>query len=333
MKKIFLMIAIAIFIAAGKKDVQSMDYVTLSGKITNMSSDSLIIAKSKILKKIKVNSDGTFSDTLKITEGSYILFDRKAKTRVYLKNGYDLKLTVDAKQFDETIKYKGQGEAPNNYFAERQRLEMKRFPSNALAASRPEFESNIKGLNEELSSLLAGTKDLPPAFVEDQKKEFQSMIKVTNSMYEEKQKLLVLTGKESPKFKDYESIAGANVSLDDLKGKYVYIDLWATWCGPCRAEFPFLKEIESKYHGRKIAFVSISIDRMQDLEKWKKMVAKEQLSGMQLFAKGDQTFTKEYMVNGIPRFILIDPKGYVVDADAPRPSDKSLVKLFDSLGI
>src|SRR5690606_24488004 len=69
----------------------------------------------------------------------------------------------------------------------------------------------------------------------------------------------LVKGNPSPKF-NYENHKGGTTSLDDLKGKFVYIDVWATWCGPCKAEIPFLKEVEKKYHGKNIEFVSISID-------------------------------------------------------------------------
>lgn len=327
------MLAIAIAVAAGKKDTP-VEYVTLSGKITNKNSDSLVIAQREIIKKIKVNSDGTFSDTLKVKEGSYVLFDGKENTNIYLKNGYDLKITLDAKQFDQTIKYTGKGESENNYLADRARLEKNILDfDNLMTLSSLGFETKIKSVNTELSSLLIGSKDMDSIFVEDQKRDIESLIRYISEIYDSKQKLLDFKGKESPKFKDYENFSGGNASLDDLIGKYVYIDLWATWCGPCRAEIPFLKEVESKYHNKNIVFASISIDRKKDYEKWRKMVIDDKLSGMQLYAKEDQAFISEYMVMGIPRFILIDPKGYIVSADAPRPSDKSLLELFKSLGI
>lgn len=75
-------------------------------------------------------------------------------------------------------------------------------------------------------------------------------------------------GMPSPKFVDYENCAGGTSSLDDFRGKYVYIDVWATWCGPCRGEIPHLQKVEHKYHGKNIEFVSISVD--QDKDKWKK---------------------------------------------------------------
>ncbi len=142
-------------------------------------------------------------------------------------------------------------------------------------------------------------------------------------------------GKDSPKFTDYENNAGGTTSLDDLKGKYVYVDVWATWCGPCIAEIPSLKKVEKQYHNKNIEFVSISIDRKDAHEKWKKMIVDKELGGMQLFADNnwDSKFVQDYLIKGIPRFILIDPQGKIVSSNAPRPSDKKLVELFDELKI
>ena len=142
-------------------------------------------------------------------------------------------------------------------------------------------------------------------------------------------------GKPSPKFVGYENYAGGKTSLDDLKGKYVYVDVWATLCGPCKQEIPFLKEVEEKYHGKNIEFVSISIDQAKDHDKWKAMIDEKKLVGMQLFADNDwkSKFIQDYQIQGIPRFILIDDKGNIVDSNAPRPSSKKLIELFNELNI
>ncbi len=141
-------------------------------------------------------------------------------------------------------------------------------------------------------------------------------------------------GELSPGF-DYKNFAGGNTSLDDLAGKYVYVDVWATWCGPCKAEIPHLKEVEKKYHGKNIEFVSISIDDIKDEDKWRDMIEDKELGGSQLFSDNswNSKFVKDYRINGIPRFILIDPEGKIVTADAPRPSDDRLIKKFDKLSI
>ena len=149
-------------------------------------------------------------------------------------------------------------------------------------------------------------------------------------------------GNPSPVFEGYENYNGGTTALSDFKGKFVYIDVWATWCSPCKQEIPFLKEIEAKYHDRDIEFVSISIDdesssgSMKKAKKaWKTMVDDKKLTGCQLIApNGWKTdFIADYKINGIPRFILIDPKGKIVDADAPRPSSKKLIKLLEKLGV
>ncbi|UMB60535.1 TlpA family protein disulfide reductase [Lutibacter sp. A80] len=145
----------------------------------------------------------------------------------------------------------------------------------------------------------------------------------------------VAKGQPSPKFENYENFNGGTTSLDDLKGKFVYVDVWATWCGPCIAEIPSLKEVEAKYHNKNIEFVSISVDAEKDYEKWKTMVEEEDLKGIQLFSdkswKSD--FVTGYLIKGIPRFILIDPNGNIVNSNAPRPSSEKLIELFDENNI
>ncbi|MFT3796360.1 TlpA family protein disulfide reductase [Flavobacterium sp.] len=142
------------------------------------------------------------------------------------------------------------------------------------------------------------------------------------------------TGSLSPAF-DYENHKGGKTALESLKGKYVYIDVWATWCGPCIREIPSLQKLESDYKGKNIEFVSISIDAKKDYEKWKKMVTDRQMGGIQLMADNDwnSQFIVDYAIVAIPRFILIDPDGKIVSADAPRPSDPALVTLLAGLKI
>jgi thiol-disulfide isomerase/thioredoxin len=106
--------------------------------------------------------------------------------------------------------------------------------------------------------------------------------------------------------------------LESLKGKYVYIDVWATWCGPCLQEVPFLQKVEEQYQGKNIEFVSISVDNIKDREKWSNLVNKKQLGGIQLLADKEfnSEFIKQYSILQIPRFILIDPNGNIVNSNA-----------------
>lgn len=142
----------------------------------------------------------------------------------------------------------------------------------------------------------------------------------------------ITAGNASPTF-NFENHKGGTTSLADLKGKYVYIDVWATWCAPCLREIPFLKEIEKEFGDKNIQFVGISIDEPKDYDKWTGMVTEHQLVGTQLMSDNNwnSQFVKDYAILGIPRFILIDPAGKIVAADAPRPSDPELKILLTTL--
>lgn len=140
----------------------------------------------------------------------------------------------------------------------------------------------------------------------------------------------VLKGKTIPEF-TFLDIDSKEIALSSFKGKYVYIDCWATWCGPCRAQIPYLKELEKKYAGKGIEFVSISSDN--DQKKWAKTVKEEQLKGVQLIEKcpTGSEISEYFIIKGIPRFILLDKEGRVYDANAPRPSDPAIQAIFEQI--
>ena len=131
-------------------------------------------------------------------------------------------------------------------------------------------------------------------------------------------------GMQAPDF-IAENPENEKVSLADLNGKKVYIDVWATWCGPCIAEIPSLKELEEEL-GDEIQFVSVSIDQQKDKEKWAKFIMEKELGGLQLMADGawKSDIAKSYNIKGIPRFLLLDEEGKIITANAPRPSDPSI---------
>lgn len=130
-----------------------------------------------------------------------------------------------------------------------------------------------------------------------------------------------------------QDTAGRDIPLAELKGKYVYIDFWATWCGPCIAEMPALDTLQHDYAGKDITFVSISVDQEKDKQKWKDFVARRQLKGVQVWvdAGNSRVFTEAFNIKQIPRFVLLDPEGRIVNANAPRPSDKRIRQLLDSM--
>lgn len=140
-----------------------------------------------------------------------------------------------------------------------------------------------------------------------------------------------------------EGKKAVNISFKDVndrewglymfKGKYVLIDVWATWCGPCKYQIPHLMRLEEEFEGRGIVFVSLSADKPADTQKWKDMVKEFGMKGICGIAPDafNHAFFEKYKVKSIPRFILIDPDGNMVMTKARRPSDPVLKMQLEEL--
>lgn len=320
---------LALFLLTGTAVFAQADVVKFKANIAHANSDSLVI-RSRTFKQTIKGSKGAFTGSFAVTPGFYQLFDGTEQTSLYLKNGFDLALVMDAAQFDETIKYTGKGEKENNFLAKLS-LDMETLGASLATASAEEQNKAINAKLAEFEKALADPS-LDATFVTAIKQDLQQQKQQMEMMAAQAAAAAKMVGNPSPGFK-YENAKGGQTSLAELKGKYVYIDVWATWCGPCRQEIPYLQKVEEEFKGKNIAFVSLSVDVAKDHEKWKKMVVDKSLGGIQLFADKDwkSDFVQAYGINSIPRFILIDPKGNVVDADAKRPSDPALTEQLKGL--
>ena len=350
MKKL-LIVALAVSIFSCKEEAPK-DYVTLSGKITNKNGDSIFIRNRNFNKAIALNEDGSFSDTLKVEPGTYSFFDGNEYTNLYLKNGYEINMTLDTEKFDETVTYSGNGSEQSNFLADKSRLEEKLLDFEKFGAfdELDDLEASLESVKTELNEFYNSRPEVDSSIVAQANKNLEPMLGSYKRYFAEAIALKkeLPKGSPSPVFENYENYAGGTTSLSDLAGKYVYVDVWATWCGPCKAEIPFLKEVEEEYKDKNIQFVSISVDngrgykadtpeaaKEASIEGWKKMIAEKELGGIQLLADKDwqSDFIRDYKINGIPRFILIDPNGNIVSPDAPRPSSEGLIELFNELNI
>ena len=122
---------------------------------------------------------------------------------------------------------------------------------------------------------------------------------------------------------------GNVMDFSSLKGSYVYIDLWASWCVPCQKEIPYLQKLEQEMSGENIKFLSISIDRKA--VDWKKKLQQLDLHGLQWHDEGGK-LANALNVKGIPLFLIYDKEGKLYHYNAPRPSSgMKLKELLDNL--
>ncbi len=127
-----------------------------------------------------------------------------------------------------------------------------------------------------------------------------------------------------------KDLEGNTVSSTDFRGKYLYVDVWATWCGPCKYEIPFLKQIEADYHEKNIVFLSYSID--EDKDAWLKFVPENELGGVQIIGEKawESKLCKDYKIRGVPTFMFFDTEGKIISPKMTRPSDQKTRDTFDS---
>ncbi len=119
---------------------------------------------------------------------------------------------------------------------------------------------------------------------------------------------------------DYAFIdtAGVKQSITSLKGKYVFIDVWASWCGPCRQQFSYLKEFEEQFKSKDIVFLGVNVD-FQEF-RWKGDVQNLKLSGLQWMVQDRTAFKDQFTMKYLPRCIMLDKEGKILRYSMTLPS-------------
>ncbi len=133
-------------------------------------------------------------------------------------------------------------------------------------------------------------------------------------------------GAQASDFEMYDK-AGKKYTLKDFQGKALYIDCWATWCGPCCAEIPHMEKLYAHFKDNpKVEIISVSLDKNRRL--WEQKVAADKPQWKQFICPDnfDSKLCKNYDIDAIPRFLMFDKQGRVVSLDAPRPSLSNIIE-------
>ena len=332
MNKVLFML-IALLITANIRS-QDKKYATVEFDVANQKTDSLFIwsieNKIVLLKILKKNKNGVFKDTVTVKPTMHLLSytqNSSIYNTFYLANGFDLKISLDTNKLGGPMQFSGKGADENNLFKEVPNS----FPDDAVLKDDKNFRTEFDKARKFSLSLIE-SKKLNPEFYTEIKKQIEDQYLRIETQHKFQVAQNKLNNTVSPNF-SFINYKGGQSTLEDFKGKYIYIDIWATWCAPCIREIPYLKKIEELYQGKNIAFLSISSDQYSDIEKWKKMIVTKSMSGVQLLEDNrvDTAFSTYFNVDTIPRFILIDPKGVIIDSNTLRPSDPLLIGKLDGL--
>lgn len=158
------------------------------------------------------------------------------------------------------------------------------------------------------------------------------MIKKTFQNYIDERAKIIKDGDAIPCDAVLITPDGTKTTLfEQLQGKVVYIDFWATWCGPCCREIPFMEKLVEQFKGNEeIRFLSISCD--EDLDAWHEKLKKDNPDWPQFVftQKSNKEFCEAMQINGIPRFIIVGRDGKLISANAARPSNKDIVSILNT---
>lgn len=125
----------------------------------------------------------------------------------------------------------------------------------------------------------------------------------------------------------FRDTANCEMSLEQFRGKYVVVDVWASWCYPCKQEYPILRQLSEKY--KDIVFVSLSCDTQK--QRWLNELWWGKMQGYQWWIAGDESSMIAFRVSTIPRFILLNPKGKIINLKLPKPSSPEFEKILKEL--
>ncbi len=143
-----------------------------------------------------------------------------------------------------------------------------------------------------------------------------------------RKKKMTVRGASFPADVVLKDIEGNIVNFDKFRGKYVYVDIWASWCGPCCKEVPYLQKLEKELQNEDVVFVSLSVDTGE--APWKKKMEALDMHGNQLI-DASKNFCNLMGINGIPFFLIYDKEGKLYKYNAPRPSAKATRTLLEDL--
>jgi thiol-disulfide isomerase/thioredoxin len=315
---------------------------TVSGKINNPTGEKVYL---RYYEKVDgkwttsyhdscVLDNGIFKLSAQLDSLTYIeLFDGNEMAFIYLAPNENLKVSFNTLFFDETIIYSGDGSNRNNLMKNIFMIEEALNIDKYMAMYRPLKDQDMD--TTQLFKYIGKLDSTIVGFIENEKTSYPELEKVLDAkiasyaknMDRLRNNLRKKAKKErlaiEVKGKAFMTVNGVNlegkkVSLSDYYGQIMVLDFWATWCGPCKVQFPDQHVLEEKYKG-KVTFMSVGVWCKED--EWRAFAKEEGFENNIFLDKEEADKLQEpYMLTSIPRYMILDAEGKIVDFNAGRPS-------------
>ena len=119
--------------------------------------------------------------------------------------------------------------------------------------------------------------------------------------------------------------------LNKYKGSILYIDFWASWCAPCREAFKYSRKLKSEFKDKNVVFIYLAKDDIKS--NWLKACKDEKIdaNSYSIINSKTSSYLSKLKVNTIPRYIIYDPKGNLINSNAPSPNTEEIRMIFNKL--
>ena len=271
-------------------------------------------------------------------------YDGNEFANLYLQPGDELEMYLNTQYFDESIVFSGKGAARNNMMVSVYRANEYNNLSNASIVTKYEMSEEkdtayffelLERNDSLMKAFLAFEKTRFPEMTEVLSNQENAMLRSLNSRKRYYRKQLILENMNKTElgkpFMNFvgRDLDGKDAQLGDHLGQLTVLDFWATWCGPCKAQFPDLKKMEKEYEGR-VTFLSVGVWCKE--EEWKAMAESEGFHNNIFLEKEESEKLKEkYLLTSIPRYIILDAEGNLLNVNALRPSTGLDIQLDEFL--
>lgn len=315
----------------------SAQNIKINGEIENPTGKSVYLyipnedRSVTFLDSTKLNAAGEFTLHANIDKTTEVVFtDGNESSQLVVSPGDKILMKLNTRFFDESMQFYGEGAEKYNALLSLYLINEVISQTLFNSLENKDTSAVIKNFTESYDAYIVLVEDYKKKH--NELKEYLTNIQNTAAEYKagminyyrsEKAFNTFVESLKGQQIVDFKGIdlKGKDISLSAYKGKITVLDFWATWCGPCRAEFPAYKELEEKY-GEAVNFVSVGVYCKE--EDWKEMARSEGFANNIFLSKEVQDQIKDLRVDFIPRYMVLDENHKIIDGMAPRPSSGNL---------